>query len=494
MTSHLSFTLTPHHPRFSHGETIAVTAMIQNLGPSPIVVPDIDNQYNTQPIYSLTGPTASQTRTFSGCDPRFLTHGADSHPLPLQMITLKPGETNETELDLGLLVDMKVPGNYTLSGVLSLSGDQSQSPAISFVVSEASSGDATLGFGPTTSGLSDLYVTWLSQSQNDHLAFQRLFSEDRPDLAEISTTANVRLASVGADATDPLNPCTNYSRMDDLFNWIGWREKDKLLAQPSYASAPLMVTLPASSVQIVRPSLMSPSHTLDVFFLTADSTSLGLVRFYSPSHPPSRPPQILWQQALPAKSEGIIASLGPREAGSERRIAFVSQRGQNLEVFHANLGDANKATHFGSATIANAFLLPHSQPGLYVDSAGISHVAVLFETDREAHRFAITDLEFDAHNTVTKQPVVTPLGKIAQDVPEAASVSYYGRPKLTVRRDWALLLKGGRLIVNGSKPGSQGRMTPRIAHAVQPLQILSMSQAQYILVTDPESGPHLVTL
>lgn len=463
---------------YAISEDVTATVRVTNDGTAPVEIPDPFNAYNWQPTYTLFGPKSPAGSTFSfrsavRKDPR--PNPPDVEPV---LITLAPGEEVEGEIPLAQWTSLDEPGTYRLTATLEWKGARAASQPVAFDVEPFEVLSVSLGIDAGVPSAREPWVAWLRRGNGAIHLGQTVFQELRPDLAEIRRISTDPVATVGPDASDVLSPWTRYDRKEQMTFWRAWREGSTLLAWKAGASTPDRLDL-GFVPEILGPALMRETGELDVVVIDPGSRT-ALARFA-----PGTAPRLLPGPLLGGRFLSGFAAQAP--TGAERHVIATMQRQDGMLVLgHAKTDAAGALGPLTELLLPGLRVLPRSVPAARVDQRGALHVDLLVLTSPDGESFGVVDALFEPGRDA--RSVTTELGRLPGPA-TAARASHPVWPGAAPRTDWAVLLESGELI---SHAHPTGQRLP--APAAVPLELLSLSQATYVLALDPRTGPLLVPL
>ena len=298
-----------------------------------------------------------------------------------------------------------------------------------------------------------------------------------------------KMQEVGPDATDILAPFRNVGRTPSFHFWYAWREGKTLLARSFLLEAPLKLDLGAVPAQIVRPALMTSRGELDVFILAAGGRELQMAGFPPPDKDgKAAEPKIRWKMPLKLPVSAARCALDGRKDSESRRIILAAQDGDAINLTHVTLTPGQPSAA-DTVQLRNAHLMPQTQIGLRIDAQGVSHVGLLYETNRETRAFSLANITFWADGKRQGAPTFQKLGTLAA-APLACAVAFQMTGAEPARQDWAALLAGEQVVSSANPKG----VTTLRAPAALPLELLARSQTAYLLTLDPKSGPAFAAL
>ena len=474
--------------RFVVGESVDCLVRYINDGPISIAAPQPLWEVNWQPRFRLTGPACPNGLEFT---PRSAVLN-DPRPEPTGiepvLTNVAPGATFEQPIPLDRWTSLEEPGDYTLTASLRWRECVAASEPIAFHMEGPAMQSVALGcvVGADTRLIDGV---WL-QKKGDHCQlFQLTYTEDRPDLGEMSRPESRKMLETGPNATDVLAPFRNVGRTPSFHFWYAWREGKTLLARSFLLESPLKLDLGAVPAQVVRPALMTSKGELDVFIIAAGGKELQMAGFPPPDKDgKAAAPNLRWKMPLPLPVSAVRCALDGRKDSESRRIVLAAQDGDNVALTHVILtpGQPSAAE---TIHLRAAHLMPHTQIGLRIDAQGVSHISLLYETNRETRAFSLADVAFGADGKRQGAPTFQKLG-VLPFAAKACAVAFQMTGAEPARRDWAVLLEGER-VVSSVNPGG---VTTLHAPAALPLELLARSQTAYLLTLDPKTGPAFASL
>jgi hypothetical protein len=337
-------------------------------------------------------------------------------------------------------------------------------------------------------------AAWLHQGEKQRHLYSAVFTEDRPDLAEVGSPTATYLQDVGAEATDLLVPWTNYDRSESFHHWFVWREGSRIYARALPAKESVFLDLGRTPESFVRAALIPPSGELDLLILTGAGRELLLARFPAPSaQGVPEPGRVLWRLPLPWVPLGARIALAPRSMVHTSRAVLISQDADSLLFSLLDTSKADRPGELKSLRVQGVQALAHSEPGLWIDDSGNTHAAVLCEKQPEDAKgkdrsLALATLTFNSDGTIIEPVSLTELARLPTTV-KSATVRFAmvdGESRL----GWAALLENGLVI----HPHSGGQAMNLGIQPAVPLELLARSQALYLLTVSFAEGPRLITL
>jgi hypothetical protein len=467
--------------RFLLGESVSVELTLTNTGTAPVEVPKLRSTLNPQPAYRLTGPGFAEGAWFTYRGVKLPAAEREGPPGTPETAILQPGEYLENGFKLDELHPLDRAGRYTLSARIEWGGWTAASQPAAFAMENSDFQQASLGVDLFVSSTRVLRVVWISRADGRRVIGETFLYEKRPDLGEMDVTGSRIIHEAGPQAAEPFCPWTNYDRSDGAGGWHGWREGPRLLAIAMGEENPQSFDWGSEQVKPIRPALMLRNGEMDVFYLSADRRTLGMVRFDTPGRGPARPPKEAWRLALPEPAVSARAALGRESSGSRRVVALLSQRGTQIAVRLARVQDT-RADLGDAAPIEDANALPECEPGAVVAADGAIHVAAAFARDAGHRQAAMFEARFPAAGGEPGVRV-SPLGAL-----ESALASSGAAYPATDGGDVAPYIIE-RLADGGLRFGQKTVSVP--AGPVTPLDVLRMSGATYLLLLRAQGGPEL---
>ncbi len=451
--------------RFIARESMVLTVVVTNTGSSAIEIPDPGDGRNTQPEYAIQGPSYPQGHKIVFGRP--LKPGQPS-PEPV-LVKLAPGEEHESELPLEMAVKFPEPGKHTLVAKLSWAGASAVSAPVSFMIEapvlHAARIMADDGF--QRPGMQRV----LALAGQPPKLYQFMFREQRPGIGEIRFAKMVPAAVPPPEATDVIAPWTNFDRSDVFYFRTGWRTPAAVGMETDTPVQRATAAIEAGS-EVIHPALMAKDGAASVLVRTAKE--ILLIQLPLPAEEKAPPPsQTIWKANLEHPAIAACAAVAPAPLNKPFALT-VGQGMGNVAVTLFESG-ASKGKH---VEIPAATLPPDSQPALWIDSSAQAHAAILVadpDAPRNLSLVLIDWMTAEPEAKVTRKSV-SRLPRDAKSSVAAFSVSDRRPPRL----DWVVLLDDGSL-VSSKSPGSVQRFP---SAPVRPLQLLSMSQAMYLLTTD----------
>ena len=469
--------------RFVVGESVDFQVRYINDGATLIEAPEPVWEVNWQPRFTLTGPLCPDGYEFSPRSAVLEDTRLEPDGIEPALTKIAPGATFEQAIPLDRWVSLEEPGDYTLTAGLYWRDLQATSQPVAFRMESPSMQSVSIGC-IIGSDMRLIDGAWL-QKKGDHCQlFQLTYTEDRPDLGEMSRPESRKMLETGPDATDVLTPYRYMARKPSFHFWYAWREGASLLARSFLLEKPLKVDLGAVPAFVIRPALMTSKGELNVFVVAAGGRELQMVSFPPPTKD-GKPnaPTVRWKLPFPSPVQCATCALDGRSDSENRRIVLAAQKDDGVTLYHVMLtpGAASAAE---TVQLKNAILMPDTQIGLRIDPQGISHVGLLYETNRETRAFSVADVLFGPEGKRQGAPVFQKLG-VLPAAPKANTTAFQLMGVEPGRRDWAVLLEGNR-VASSLDPS---RVTALRAPAALPLTLLVRTQSSYLLTLDPKSGP-----
>lgn len=468
--------------RYLLGENVSVDLRLTNTGSAAIQAPELFNTLNSQPVYRLTGPSIDQSVAFTYRDMKLSVAEREVAPAMSKTATIEPGEYLETDLVLNQLKPLTHPGSYTLSARIDWNGWSAEAQPVTFEMEASDFQHASLGVDLFSSSTRTLRVVWISRAGSGNILGESFFYEKRPDLGEIQVTGTRIIYTAGPQAAEPFCPWTNYDRADGAGSWHGWREGSRLFAIAMGGEKPQSFNLPSDQAKVIRPALMLRNGDLQVFYLSADRRTLGMIRFYTPGKAGAKPPEEVWRLPLPDAVISARVALGPESAGSRRAVALLSQHEGRIAVRLARLQEA-RAELSDPLMIADAHAAPDCELAATFAADGAFHVAGVFTKDAGRRQAAMFEARFALVPGGENGVKVTMLG--ALENPLAASAVAYSAAEAADVAPYAVLQ-----LADGSwRYNLRPFRVP--AASVMPLELLRSGGATYVLLLRAQAGPEL---
>jgi hypothetical protein len=469
--------------RFIAKESMVMRVFIHNTGTAPVSAPNPENNRNTQPIYTVTGPSFPKGHTFHF---RQIAIG-DPHPPkeqePGTTVTVAPGQTHEAALPLEQLVRFSQPGKHTLVASLEIGSQKVESEPVEFTIEAPDIRSMQFLADDGFQSSNPIRVLCLMGQAPDQRLYQAILREDRPDLGEVGLAKMISVAPADQKATALIGPWANHNRMESLLNRFGWQAGAILGIEGLAGSPGLRFTLPETPSQLVRPALMSDSGDVDVLALSANRSSLSMIRF--PIARPGAEARMLWTLPLPSPPAGVRAAIGPRAAGARRVAILVIPDGSNgsrMALVDGGVDQAQPAVR--EVVLPDATPLPGGEPALMMAPDGTIHASAMFVEDAKQRKVFVADIKWPAGSGQG-----TPTRGKSFKLPGAtrsAQITYSVTSK-SPRREWLVLLQDGSVVFSGS-PSRPRKVdgSPAI-----PLDLVAMSQMTYLLTLDKQGLPRL---
>jgi hypothetical protein len=473
---------------FIASEDIELKLSIQNTGNLSVEIPDPFKSTNWQPSYQITGPSYPDGYTFT-----FRTAVKDDKRLepdnvnPI-LVTLGPGKTIESSLPLHRWLQIKKPGEYKINSRLRWKNISIESNQLVFKIEEAMVKSAGVGVDFGITDLNDMWVGWLQQGTEKVSLYKSYYLKDKLAGNVFKNFTTQQVFDVTKDAEDVLIPWTNYERKEALSFWIAWRGDNKLFAYTPLLENPLFIEQQEKIEMLVRPAIMTKNGNLDVFAITNAGSVLQY--FYFPAQTGDGVPnqgKINWKLNIPFEAKNGRCAVMPKEFQKEQRIALVGQRNDNLLICHLKFYIESDQKTVEVVQIPNAQVIQGSQPGICIDSSGVSHVAILFETTDKEPYLAMAEMTFGADGVIKDQPKITKFRKNIS-TPIAATVSYSVDNEKVMNRSWVVLFQADEYMSSSSQTITKKLLAP----AVIPLDLIQIGNDMLILISDSVNGPQFL--
>lgn len=467
-------------PRCLVGEGLSLRVIVENGGTTSLELPDPFHARNWQPTYEVRGPQHPGGVVFSHRSVRADELGPPGGDPVLTR--LEPGQRLEGEVPLLEWCPLEVPGEYEVRVRLEWQGTRAEAAPLTFSLERPRVGAAVLATDPGGSKL--LWCAWThAPAQATGARLQDLVARYERDGLEPapSTPTSVELP---ADAQ--LLPVeANFDRSEVMFRWRAWVEGGALVAgaptpEPHVARLEL-----EDRVTPVRPALMPPDGTLDVFVVHPDG-DVSLVRFPAPHADLTvAAPTEVWRVRRRAAPVAATACLPREGAAGPRHLLLVDQDAEGLVLELLTCEGTRPPAGGRTVRERGARLVPGSQPALRVDGDGVPEAALVIETQGQ---LALLSVRVDPEDP---QPIGRErlLGPALPAVLEAAVACDRADQSPQATWSWALLLEGGRLL----HAGAAGPVEPLGGPVVRPLQLARMD-ATFVLVAPADQAPSIMPL
>jgi len=468
--------------RFVIKESMVARIMIRNTGSSPIEVPNPENNRNTQPVYTISGPSYPKGYSF-----HFHGSSGDQNAAPQveqsSLVKLDPGQTHEAALPLEQLVRFTQPGPHTITASLEMKGARVTSPTVAFVIEPAVIRSMQLLIDDGVQGSNPIRVLCLMGNPPVHRLYQAILREERPDLGEVALSKLISVAAADPGTTAVFGPWANHDRMDSMLNRFGWQAGAVLGVEGLAGSPALRFTLPSVPRALIRPAVMSDSGELDLLVLGGDGQTLQLVRF--PIARPGAEAKLQWTLQLPAVPIGARMTLASRAAGARRAavLVFPETGGARMMLVEAEPNDVTPKTR--TAFVSGATPLPNSEPAISFGPDGTVRTSALFGEDPGLRRMFVAEVTWSV-GAVEGAVARFSAGRLPS-APRSAVASYSVTGRPPARREWLVLLQDGTVVFSGSP----ARPRPLDGSLMLPLNLLAMSRMTYLLTLDKQGLPQL---
>jgi hypothetical protein len=450
--------------RFSARESILLKISLENTASVAVDVPDPEDVRNPQFSYTVTGPAYPNGAAFR---PRISL----PNPNAPTLLKMPPGEKLEAQLALNMMFDFARPGKYTLTAHYAWNGESQNFGPISFVIEGGTLKSAWVmadnGFQRSTP------VRVLGLVGDSAQLYQFFFQEQRPTVGEITLTEMIRAADAPADAQRAIAPWTNFDRSEVLFARFGWQARGVIGIESGRPEESVKIELDLDT-EFIAPALMTQNGDTTLFTYTP--RNLTVVRFPAPTKGASTSaPRVQWTTPVASPIQGSAAALGP----APQNLMFAVTLSQTDTGVELTLFERNGNGRGRTAELKGARILPSSRPALWVDSEGAAHAAALIAEDNSLRRVSLADVVWNSGNG---SPKVDRRGvfQSAQAIRESAA-AFSITPTRPPRSSWVVLLADGSLLTSLSS--SEPFHTHR--NPISPLQLLVLSNATYLLVSDP---------
>ena len=479
---------------FVVSEAIHAKVIFTNEATTPRSAPNPAHEVNWQPTFTLQGPGHPQGFTFSARQAVLGDPTQDPAGVNPVLLEVPPGQSVAGQIPIARWGRLTVPGQYRLTADYRDGNQLVSARPVTFTLKALTVTAASVGADLGQASLPHSPAVWLDQGAGGQRLYYLAYTEERPDLGEVSSPSVTFLCDAPQAAERVYLPWANHRRAETGHHWYVWSERSRLCAVPLLSRRPGALDLRGGLDQVVRPPLLPPSGELDVFLLNFRSSELGLVRFPAAEEGKAPAPRLLWKQAVKGKVMAARASFAP---GGGRRVVVIAQDGESLAVHLVDAGDGSAVPVVHSFAVADGIAVAGSEPGLTTGADGETRVAALFERmDRRAasgsrrRSIAIFDARLDAGGKLVGSAAVEDLG-LTDALLAGAAVAYpvlEGRPP---RRDWMLQTEKKR--VYGSSFG-RPMVEPSGGAPLLPFEMIALGSVTYYLTKGGDTGPQLVPL
>jgi hypothetical protein len=479
-------------------EAMTARILLRNDGATAIEVPDPEDNRNTQPVYTVTGPSYPKGHAFH-------FHAAaqeEGAPIPGTggaKLTLGAGETHEATLPLAEFVKFSRPGAHTLTVSLAVAGRTVTSAPVPFTVEPAVFKAMSIAADDGQQTSRPIRVVCLVGNGERNL-YNAVFAEQDRDSGVVTLDALVRVGAAEPRATVAVAAWANHDRLGLMHDRFGWRSGATLgIESVGDAGSHPRLALPDATMTLVRPALLAESGALDVPALGgAGGTTLFLSRFpvASPAGAGGEP-KLAWTLPLAAAPSAARAAIAPRTAHETRAVLLVgppvppssSSPAAQLTLVQWTPDAARPSVR--SLTVPGALPAPGAEPALRFEADGTARGSALFiDGEDPQHRsLLLVDATWPPGAMEGRLSARQSVVRLAAPL-RAAAVTYSVAPPSPGRRDWLVLLTDGTAIFSGS-PGEHRQLG---AAPSLPLQLVGMSRTTYVLAVDKQGFPQLVPL
>jgi hypothetical protein len=460
--------------RFLKKESMAVRVLIHNDGPSPLRIPNPANGLNSQPHYTISGPSYPARFTFSATNPHGVTPGTRPNEQESDLVVAAPGATVEGILPLEQMLQLERAGSYTIQATLDWAGTSVKSLPVRFTIEEPNLRSCALMVDDGFQLTFPIRAACLNNGQDQGRMYQAVFQEVRADLGELTLAKLLPVVPAGERIREVIGLWANFDRFALLMNKFVWVSDGVVGVQGGVAGeVTSRMPIPADFDRIVRPALVRESGQVDVLLLSASRGELELIRF-----PATGNPAVVWTASVASAPEAMRATLAPRGQGGAATAILLGRAGAQVQA--TLVESVQSGARARTASIGNVWLLPDSEPALRIDDGGTVHVSFVAARDSQLRSISVVDLAWTASSSV-EQKISEPVQ--LDDAVRAAAVTYSATTRDPARREWVAVLKNGGVI--GSR--TRGNIRQVRGTVVMPLQVLAMSQMCYLLTTDTQT-------
>lgn len=465
--------------RFIAKESMVLHVHIRNTGQMPIDVPNPENNANTQPVYTLTGPSYPQGHSFHFRGAALGDPNPPREAEPGATVRLAPGQEHDAALPLEQLTAFPKAGAYTITASLTIHGRSAASPPVEFEIEPAVIRSMAILADDGVQSSSPVRVLCLIGTPPHQRLYQAIFREERPDLGEVSLAKLVYVAPAPPEAAAVFGPWTNHDRLDSLLNRFAW-QAGSLVGIEGLAGTPGATFRFPEQSRLVRPALMPDSGEVDVLALVDGSRTVEMVRFPSPRD--GSGVRAAWRTQLGAAAAGSRAALAPRTAGTRRAAVFILPEKTDSQILLAEAGPGDVQPVLRSVRIDGAAPLPDSEPGIAFAADGTVYASAILSERGQPRNAFVADIRWppgSGDGAVTRENI-----KRLPGAPRSAAATF-SVTRGARRREWIVLLQDGAVVFSGSP----GRPRTTTGTPSLPLKLLAMSKMTYLLTLDKQGLP-----
>lgn len=477
--------------RFTAAEQRTARVIVRNEGNEPVELRDPFRDADQSLTYTLTGPEypdglSVTWRSYVLRDPAYILT-MDVAP----RIRLGAGQAIEFVVHLNEWLPATRPGRYRLSARLNQEDLTATATPVEFDLVPSSARPASLGFtvnAPYSS--TGTMAVWLQDAAGQPLLLGSYYDDQNAEDTNGGMTIRPAtvMGPVEPGAMEALSPWSNDIQGDLSVHWLMWRHGNSLLAiaGPATTLKPFRFDLGETPERIVRPPLDTVAGELLVPVLGAGGKTLRLIRFQTSNDATEvTPGREVGRVILPGVPVAARATIQPSSIGNGVSVLLVEESLGGLDLHHVRSTSTGRLTRVASTLVRGVRAMPQSEPGLWMDSAGRLHAALVAASPKNPRRALLVEARYRVDGRLEAPPRVTPLG-VLPEPSRAAVVRYSIDSHRGGELLWAILLEDGRVLHRDSHEFN-GPMKTRNPATV-PLELV-LSRDYYLHSTDPVLGP-----
>ena len=472
--------------RFIAAEERRVRITLRNEGTMPVELRDPFRDADQSLTYTLTGPEYPEGRSvswrsFALMDPAYnLT--MDVAP----RIRLDAGRTIESFVDVHEWLPATRPGRYRLGAQLTQEPITATAAPVEFDIVPSSAGPASLGADVGAQFTPVAKAAWLQDTGGQPLLLAGGYDDaDSVETGGVTWRPATVMGPVEPGSTDAMFPWSNDPQGMSSVRWTMWRKGASLLALawPATTENPFRFDLGAPPELIVRPPVATVTGELFVAVVGAGGRHLRLIRFQSSSDATEvTPGREVGRVPLPGVPVAARATVQPASLGNGLSLLVVEEAHGGLDLHHIRTTSTGRLTRVASTLLRGVRAMPQSEPGLWIDSAGRLHAALVTASLKNPRQAVLAELRYRVDGRLEAPARLTPLGKLPV-APRAAVARHHSRAQRNGELSWAILMEDGRLLHARTW---QGPMTTKHPPAL-PLE-LYLGDGAHLLTVDPTLG------
>ncbi|MFP2911380.1 hypothetical protein ACLESD_41415 [Pyxidicoccus sp. 3LFB2] len=472
--------------RFIAPEERSVRLTLRNEGTAPVEMRDPFRDADQSLTYTLTGPEYPEGRSVSWRSFALMNPAYNLTMDVAPRIQLGAGQAIEFFVDVHEWLPATRPGRYRLSAQLSQEPITATAAPVEFDIVPSTAGPASLGVdvdGHFTPGVG---AVWFQDTGGQRLLLGGGYDDfDSMETGGVTWRPATVLGPVEPGSTDAMYPWSNDPQGMSSVRWMMWRNGASLLAlaQPATMENPFRFDLGAPPERIIRPPVATITGELFVAVVGAGGKNLRLIRFQSSCDATEvTPGREVGRVPLPGVPIAARATVQPASLGNGLSLLVVEEAHGGLDLHHIRTTSTGRLTRVASTLLRGVRAMPQSEPGLWIDSAGRLHAALVTASLKNPRQPMLAELRYRADGRLEAPARLTPLAKLPV-APRAAVVRHHPRAQRNGELTWAILMEDGRLLHKGTW---QGPMTPKHPPAL-PLD-LYLGDGPHLLTVDPTLG------